>query len=71
MRFQSLMNNKADNLTISTLDVENAFNDFDKDSSGFIETDELRHMMHNLGEKLTEEEVQNMLQIADIDGDWK
>ena len=30
---------------------------------------ELRHVMTNLGEKLTEEEVDEMIQEADIDGD--
>ena len=69
--FCDFMVKKADDFTMSTHDVENAFKVFDKDGSGFIEADELRDMMLNLGEKLTEEEVQNMMQIADIDGDGK
>ena len=30
---------------------------FDKDGNGFISAAELRHVMTNLGEKLTDEEV--------------
>jgi Ca2+-binding EF-hand superfamily protein len=30
---------------------------FDKDGNGFISAAELRHIMTNLGEKLTDEEV--------------
>ena len=31
--------------------------------------DELRHIMTNLGEKLTDEEVDEMIQEVDLDGD--
>jgi hypothetical protein len=33
------------------------FCSFDKDGNGFISAAELRHVMTNLGEKLTDEEV--------------
>ena len=42
---------------------------FDKDTNGFISAAELRHVMTNLGEKLTDEEVDEMIREADIDGD--
>ncbi|KAJ9109735.1 hypothetical protein QFC19_001965 [Naganishia cerealis] len=42
---------------------------FDKDGDGFISAAELRHVMTNLGEKLTEEEVDEMIREADSDGD--
>ena len=42
---------------------------FDKDGNGFISAAELRHVMANLGENLTEEEVDEMVREADIDGD--
>lgn len=35
----------------------------------FISAAELRHVMTNLGEKLTDEEVDEMIREADIDGD--
>ncbi|CAF1102681.1 unnamed protein product [Adineta ricciae] len=37
--------------------------------NGFISAAELRHVMTNLGEKLTDEEVDEMIREADIDGD--
>uniref|UniRef100_A0A8C4T4Q6 EF-hand domain-containing protein n=1 Tax=Erpetoichthys calabaricus TaxID=27687 RepID=A0A8C4T4Q6_ERPCA len=44
--------------------------EFDKDGRGYISAAELRHIMTNLGEKLTdEEEVDEMIQEVDIDGD--
>ena len=35
----------------------------------YISSAELRHVMTNLGEKLTDEEVDEMIREADIDGD--
>merc|ERR1712072_478808 len=49
--------------------IKEAFKGFDKDGNGFISAAELRHVMTNLGEKLTDEEVDEMLREADIDGD--
>ena len=34
---------------------------FDKDGNGYISAAELRHVMTNLGEKLTDEEVDEMI----------
>ena len=36
---------------------------FDKDGNGFISAAELRHVMTNLGEKLTDEEVTTDLRL--------
>lgn len=44
---------------------------FDKDGDGFISAHELRVVMMNLGEKLSEKEVDDMLKEADINGDGK
>jgi len=49
--------------------IQNCFQVFDKDGNGFISAAELRHVMTNLGEKLTDEEVDEMIREADIDGD--
>ena len=35
----------------------------------FVQAAELRHVMTNLGEKLTDEEVDEMIREADVDGD--
>lgn len=50
-------------------DLKRAFAVFDKDRSGKISSAELRHVMTNLGEKLTDEEVDEMMREADINGD--
>lgn len=42
---------------------------FDKDGSRLISSDELFHAMANLGEKLTDEELDEMVRDADVDGD--
>ena len=55
--------------TDSEEEILKAFNVFDKDGNGFISAAELRHIMTNLGEKLTDEEADEMIREADIDGD--
>ena len=49
-------------------ELKQAFKTFDKDGNGFITADELRHAMTNLGEKLTDDEVEQMMKEADVDG---
>ena len=48
-----------------------AFSMFDLDGDGFITGDELRHMMTGMGEKLTHEEVDEIIKEADTNGDGK
>ncbi len=50
-------------------DVISAFRVFDKEGNGTISTKELRHIMTTIGDKLTDEEVNQMIEEADIDGD--
>ncbi|RLM98436.1 uncharacterized protein C2845_PM06G33360 [Panicum miliaceum] len=50
-------------------ELREAFKVFDKDQNGYISAAELRHVMINLGEKLTDEEVEQMIREADVDGD--
>ncbi|SPQ24314.1 5ef4de72-1994-4316-857a-dca6952267fa [Thermothielavioides terrestris] len=47
----------------------NAFRVFDKDGSGTISSDELRNVLKSLGENLTDQELDEMLQLADRNGD--
>lgn len=42
-------------------EIREAFRVFDKDGNGFISAAELRHVMTNLGEKLTDDEVDEMI----------
>lgn len=50
-------------------DLLEAFRVFDRDGDGHISTTELRMVMLNLGEKMSEEEVEHMIEEADEDGD--
>lgn len=50
-------------------EIREYFRVFDKDGNGFISAAELRHVMTTLGEKLTAEEVDEMIREADINGD--
>ena len=45
------------------------FRIFDKDDDGFISVEELRHIMQSLGEKLTDNELDEMIAEADSDKD--
>eukprot|EP01006_Ploeotia_vitrea_P054263 TRINITY_DN67868_c3_g3_i1.p1 TRINITY_DN67868_c3_g3~~TRINITY_DN67868_c3_g3_i1.p1 ORF type:complete len:287 (-),score=53.69 TRINITY_DN67868_c3_g3_i1:150-1010(-) len=65
--FLTLMSRKMCD-TDSEEEIKEAFRVFDKDGNGFISAAELRHVMTNLGEKLTDEEIDEMIAEADIDG---
>eukprot|EP01123_Difflugia_compressa_P011852 TRINITY_DN4865_c0_g2_i1.p1 TRINITY_DN4865_c0_g2~~TRINITY_DN4865_c0_g2_i1.p1 ORF type:complete len:150 (+),score=44.91 TRINITY_DN4865_c0_g2_i1:149-598(+) len=46
-----------------------AFKVFDEDGNGTINIDELRKVMKKLGEKVTEDQLKEMIKAADINGD--
>uniref|UniRef100_A0A8C5LDC5 EF-hand calcium-binding domain-containing protein 11 n=1 Tax=Jaculus jaculus TaxID=51337 RepID=A0A8C5LDC5_JACJA len=46
-----------------------AFRVFDKDGNGYVSAAELRHVMTNLGGRLIDEEVDEVIREADSDGD--
>ena len=50
-------------------EIISAFRVFDKDGNGTLSTKELRHVMTTIGDKLTDEEVDQMIEEADVDGD--
>lgn len=50
-------------------DLREAFKVFDKDGNGQISQSELKQVMLSLGENLTEDEIEEMVLEADIDGD--
>ena len=53
----------------SESDIREAFRVFDKDGDGLISAAELRAVMKNLGEQLTDEEIDEMIHEADTDRD--
>ena len=63
-----MMTNQSKNLDYADELLE-AFRVFDQDGDGFISAEELKFLMCNLGEKLTQEEVNEMIAEADTDGD--
>ncbi|XP_028063272.1 calmodulin-2-like isoform X2 [Camellia sinensis] len=50
-------------------ELKEVFKVFDQDQDGYISAIEVRHVMINLGEKLTDEEAEQMIMEADLDGD--
>lgn len=52
-------------------EIREAFDLFDKDRDGFLSHNELSKVMANLGEKLTDTEVWEMIREYDADGDGK
>merc|ERR1712087_530182 len=50
-------------------EMKEAFMVFDRDKSGAVSASELKHVMCNLGEQVTNEEVEDMIREADADGD--
>ena len=66
--FLMLMVGKSKDVNTEEEFIE-AFRVFDRDENGFISADELKNTMTNLGEKMSDEEVMEMIREADFDGD--
>ena len=56
---------------LTTLEFVETFQEVECDGKSFINADKLRHMKTNLGEKLTDEEVDEMIREADVDDDGR
>lgn len=52
----------------SKLEVAESFKIFDKDGQGLVSAAELRHLMSNLGEPLSQDEVEELIAHADPHG---
>ncbi|KAI9209433.1 calmodulin [Polychytrium aggregatum] len=52
-------------------DVEAAFKVFDKENLGYINVNQLVHILTSVGEKLTKDEVNDMIKAADRNNDGK
>jgi calmodulin len=50
-------------------ELRDVFTVFDKDQSGTICADELKSVMKVIGEKLTEQEIEDAIRLADTTGD--
>jgi len=69
--FIAIMSKQLQQKDNSQDEMKQAFKVFDKDGTGYIGVNELRHVMTNLGEKLTEEEVNELLSEADPNSEGK
>lgn len=67
--FLTMMQKKLSSRSDSEEEVREAFKVFDKDCNGFISASDLKQVMNNLGEKLTDEDINEMIKEADHDGD--
>ena len=67
-QFCQLMTEQMKNVD-SREELEEAFHVFDKEGKGFISASELKHIMTTLGEKMTQNEVEDMIKEADVNGD--
>jgi Ca2+-binding EF-hand superfamily protein len=56
-------------LTSKQLELKEAFDAFDKDGDGFINVPELQAMMEKLGDKMTLQEAQELIEEVDLDKD--
>ncbi|KAL1673153.1 hypothetical protein EV122DRAFT_294396 [Schizophyllum commune] len=53
------------------LEVKDAFESFDRDGNGMITVDELRGVMHSLNRRPTDEQIMEMIDKVDVDGDGR
>ncbi|KAL1203796.1 Disease resistance protein RML1A [Cardamine amara subsp. amara] len=51
--------------------LKEQFRSLDEDQSGFISVPELRYAMESIGEKITDDEVKEMIREVDLDGDGR
>uniref|UniRef100_A0A1I8GC76 Calmodulin n=1 Tax=Macrostomum lignano TaxID=282301 RepID=A0A1I8GC76_9PLAT len=58
-----------ENTTRKERQMKRAFAVFDKDGNGLIDSQELKRVMESLGEKLTDQEIDEMMREADKNGD--
>lgn len=54
---------------LSVEDLQDAFKVFDKMGNGTVPAEDLRHYLTTLGEKLSEEEVDELIASAEVDSD--
>jgi Ca2+-binding EF-hand superfamily protein len=64
--FVTLMAKKMKSINI---EVKETFEMFDTDHNGFVSAVELKTVLNQLGEVISEQEAENMIKKADIDGD--
>lgn len=70
IKYDSFMKFMSDEMVSPTAsEIVNAFKVFDKNNSGFVAPAELRHLLAQLDDKLTDSEFNEVLKIAGVDRD--
>ena len=67
--FLDIMGAKQQSVKALEEEVRIAFDFFDLDGNGYISMMELKQVASELGEELTETEIDEMIREADVDGD--
>jgi len=68
--FKTLMNErKADSTDITDIEIIEAFRTFDKEGNGFLSRNDLKHIMTSLGEPISDKDADEILNVAEVDGD--
>lgn len=65
--FKRFMGNKFDETGDSAEEIVEAIRAFDASGSGTISTTELKHILTSMGEKMTDKEVQILIDECDVD----
>jgi calmodulin len=65
-----LVNNRSKEIDTEDELIE-AFRLFDKEGKGYIGIDEIKHLLLMLGESMSNEEIEEIITQADLDGDGK
>ena len=68
VEFIQIMSNRQLNKSSSKDELDKAMNLFDKDRKGIIPVPMLKQVVTKLGEKLTNEEADEMIREVDVDG---
>ena len=63
------MMEKKNNEEDTEVEIINAFRVFDTESNGLISKEELFHIIRTFGETLSDEEIEEIITEADVDGD--
>jgi len=67
--FYQIMARKVKEKKVKEEDIKAAFQFFDRKSNGFVSAEELRHILLEIGERFTDEEMNEFLKHAAVDED--
>ena len=63
------MYSQPDTGGLSKDEIRQAFGEFDLDRNGYVGAAEIAHVLASMGEKVTDDEIDEMILMADTDGD--